>query len=163
MKRKISLFIALFALLFMASAWSHHPAESIISYDVWQTIDDNLQEVDSPHLNIDFDDVMEGMRVSDESDRSSMFLVTSAEVLVEDVDEYVLYLELAIDQVLADMGEAGDIPSGLSSNGNANTLSYEVIDLEDGYAEIVLYEAIGAVKSQLPSTPAVPSNPRKKQ
>ena len=45
MKRKISWCIALFALLFMAPAWSHHPAESIISYDVWQMIDDNLAEV----------------------------------------------------------------------------------------------------------------------
>ena len=153
MKRKISWCIALFALLFMAPAWSHHPAESIISYDVWQMIDDNLAEVDSPHLNIDFDDVMEGMRVSEDSNRSSMFLVTSTVVHIEEVDDYVAYLELAIDQVLADMGEAGDTPPGLSNNGNANTLSYEVIDLEDGFAEILLYEAIGAIKSQSPSNP----------
>jgi hypothetical protein len=58
-----------------------------------------------------------------------------------------------VDQVMADMGEAGEIPPGLSNNGNANTLSYKVIDLEDGFAEILLYEPIGAVKSQLPSNP----------
>ena len=112
-------------------------------------IDDNLEEADSPHLNIDFDDTMESMRVSEDSDRGSLFLVTSAIVPIEDVDEY----EVVIDEVLAGMDEVGKAPSGLSNNGNANTLSYEIIDLEDGYAEILLYEPIGAVKSQLPSNP----------
>jgi hypothetical protein len=149
MKRTISWCIALFALMFLAPVWSHHPAEGIISDDVWQMIDENLQDADSPHLNIDFDDVMGSMRVSEDSDRGSLFLVTSATVPIEDLDEYVVVIE----EVLAGMDEVGQAPSGLSNNGKANTLSYEVIDLEDGFVEILLYEPIGAVKSQLPSNP----------
>jgi len=149
MKRTISWCIALFALLFLAPVWSHHPAEGIISDDVWQMIDENLQDADSPHLNIDFDNVVGSMRVSEDSDRGSVFLITSAIVPIEDLDEYVVVIE----EVLAGMDEVGQAPSGLSNNGNANTLSYEVVDLEDGFAEILLYEPIGAVKSQLPSNP----------
>lgn len=149
MKRTISWCIALFALLFLAPVWSHHPAEGIISDDVWLMIDENLQDADSPHLNIDFDNVVGSMRVSEDSDRGSVFLITSAIVPIEDLDEYVVVIE----EVLAGMDEVGQAPSGLSNNGNANTLSYEVVDLEDGFAEILLYEPIGAVKSQLPSNP----------
>jgi hypothetical protein len=153
MRLKITGFIALLAVLYMAPAVSHHAAEGIISDDVWDVINDNLELVDSPHLNIDFDDVMGSMRVSEDSDRGSLFLVTSATVLMEDVDDYVAQVEIAIDAVLAAMGEAGMAPPGLSGSGNANTLSYEVIDLEDGYAEIVLFEPIGAVNSQSPTNP----------
>jgi hypothetical protein len=89
------------------------------------------------------------VRVSEDSDRGSLFLVTSATVPIEDLDEYVVVIE----EILAGMDEVGQAPSGLSNNGNANTLSYEVIDLEDGFAEIFFYEPIGAVKSQLPTNP----------
>jgi hypothetical protein len=153
MRLKITGFIALLAVLYMAPAWSHHPAEGIVSDAVWDMIDENLELVDSPHLNIDFDDVMGSMRVSEDSERGSLFLVTSATVLMEDVDDYVVQVELAIDAVLADLGEAGVVPPGLSNSGNANTLSYTVIDLEDGYAEIVLFEPIGAVSSQSDDNP----------
>ena len=116
-------------------------------------IDENLELVESPHLNIDFDDVMGSMRVSEDSDSGSLFLVTSATVLMEDVEDYVAVVELAIDTILAGLGEAGAVPPGLSNSGNANTLSYDVIDLEDGYAEIVLFEPIGAVSSQSDDNP----------
>ena len=153
MKRKMTWCVALLAMVFIAPAWAHHPAEGIVSDAVWDMIDENLELVDSPHLNIDFDDVMGSMRVSEDSERGSLFLVTSATVLMEDVDDYVVQVELAIDAVLADLGEAGVVPPGLSNRGNANTLSYTVIDLEDGYAEIVLFEPIGAVSSQSDDNP----------
>lgn len=37
------------------SAFAHHPAEAIIDADTWAMIDQNLQEADSPHLDLDFD------------------------------------------------------------------------------------------------------------
>lgn len=37
------------------SAFAHHPAEAIIDADTWAMIDENLQEADSPHLDLDFD------------------------------------------------------------------------------------------------------------
>lgn len=38
-----------------ASAFAHHPAEDIIDPDTWAMIDENLQEADSPHLDLDLD------------------------------------------------------------------------------------------------------------
>ncbi len=37
------------------SAFAHHPAEAIIDADTWSMIDQNLQNADSPHLDLDFD------------------------------------------------------------------------------------------------------------
>lgn len=37
------------------SAFAHHPAEAIIDADTWLMIDQNLQEADSPHLDLDLD------------------------------------------------------------------------------------------------------------
>ena len=43
------------SLLTSLSAFAHHPAEAIIDADTWLMIDQNLQEADSPHLDLDFD------------------------------------------------------------------------------------------------------------
>ena len=45
---------AVFAsLLASTSAFAHHPAEAIIDPDTWAMIDQNLQDADSPHLDLD--------------------------------------------------------------------------------------------------------------
>ena len=47
---------AVFAsLLASASAFAHPPAEAIIDPDTWAMIDQNLQDADSPHLDLDLD------------------------------------------------------------------------------------------------------------
>ncbi|WP_291011371.1 hypothetical protein [Hydrogenophaga sp.] len=43
------------SLLTSFSAFAHHPAEAIIDADTWGMIDQNLQDADSPHLDLDFD------------------------------------------------------------------------------------------------------------
>lgn len=43
------------SLLASASAFAHHPAEDIIDPDTWAMIDQNLEDADSPHLDLDFD------------------------------------------------------------------------------------------------------------
>jgi hypothetical protein len=43
------------SLLASLSAFAHHPAEAIIDADTWAMIDQNLQDADSPHLDLDFD------------------------------------------------------------------------------------------------------------
>ena len=43
------------SLLASVSAFAHHPAEAIIDADTWAMIDQNLQEADSPHLDLDLD------------------------------------------------------------------------------------------------------------
>lgn len=49
---------AVIASLFTAvSAFAHHPAEDIIDADTWAMIDQNLEDADSPHLDLDFDDM----------------------------------------------------------------------------------------------------------
>lgn len=42
------------ALLTSLSAFAHHPAEAIIDAETWLMIDQNLQDADSPHLDLDF-------------------------------------------------------------------------------------------------------------
>lgn len=47
--------VAVFAsLLTSFSAFAHHPAEAIVDAETWEMIDQNLQDVDSPHLDLDF-------------------------------------------------------------------------------------------------------------
>jgi len=46
------------SLLTSVSAFAHHPAEAIVDAETWLMIDQNLQDVDSPHLDLDFDDMM---------------------------------------------------------------------------------------------------------
>jgi len=42
------------AALFAGQAMAHHPAADIISDDVWERINDQLEAADSPHLDMDF-------------------------------------------------------------------------------------------------------------
>lgn len=43
------------SLLASASAFAHHPVEDVIDPDTWAMIDQNLEDADSPHLDLDFD------------------------------------------------------------------------------------------------------------
>ncbi len=45
------------ALFTSVSAFAHHPAEAIIDADIWAMIDQNLEDADSPHLDMDMDDM----------------------------------------------------------------------------------------------------------
>lgn len=47
------------ALMTSLSAFAHHPAEAIIDAETWLMIDQNLQDADSPHLDL-LMDVMGG-------------------------------------------------------------------------------------------------------
>ena len=40
--------------LYSANSSAHHMAEGIVSDDIWQMVDDLLEAVDSPHLDLDF-------------------------------------------------------------------------------------------------------------
>lgn len=54
MKKAIQAAVIAF-LLTSLSAFAHHPAEAIIDADTWAMIDQNLQDADSPHLDLDLD------------------------------------------------------------------------------------------------------------
>jgi hypothetical protein len=53
--KKVIQAVMLTTLLTSLSAFAHHPAEAIIDADTWLMIDQNLQDADSPHLDLDFD------------------------------------------------------------------------------------------------------------
>lgn len=54
MKKFATTIMMLTAMIFTAQASAHHAAEGIISDELWQMIDDQLEAADSPHLDMDF-------------------------------------------------------------------------------------------------------------
>ncbi len=147
MKRMMILALMLLAALFAAPAWSHHAAEGIVSDDIWQMIDGLLEDANSPHLNIDFDDVMDSMAVAaasgggdnctgDADCGGRMLLVTSIVVPTGYVDEYMIYIDFAVS-------DTNRVPSGKTSSGTSLRLAIEIEDLGDGWSEISLLEPIG--------------------
>jgi hypothetical protein len=126
--------------LFSLSAWAHHAAEGIISDDIWQMVDGLLEEADSPHLTLDFDEVMGSMAVAS-GDNGRPLLVTSIVVRDEDVDDYLVVIESVADEV-------NRVPSGTTSSERAEILTVETVELDGGLTEILLTEPIGSGQSQ---------------
>ena len=151
MKRTVMISTLLLASLAAAPAFAHHAAEGIVSDDIWQMVDDNLEAMDSPHLNIDFDDVMGSMSMAMDDD-GDMYLVSGITVYTEEVDEYLPFIEEALEA-------ARTFPSGTTRSGTASTVLIEIIDLGNGDSQILLYEPIGNGNSQVPP---VSSKPGKK-
>lgn len=158
MKRLMIFSLFFLGALYVAPALSHHPAQGIVSDDIWQMIDGLLEDANSPHLNIDFDDVMDSMGVAEVpsagndcsgSDQCSgrMLLVTSIVVPTEYADEYLIYVDFAV-------ADANRVPSGNTGSGTAYLLEVTVEDLDGGLTEIALYEPIGSGESQDDMVPA---------
>lgn len=159
MKRLLILILMFLGIFFIAPAWSHHAAEGIVSDDIWQMIDGLLEDSESKHLSIDFDDVMDSMGVvsisgggeycSGSTDCGGrLLLVTSIVVPTEYADDYLVYVDFAV----AD--NSNRAPSGKVSSGRVPTLEVVTEDLEDGLTEIILYEPIGSGRSQDVDNPA---------
>ncbi|MDX2428492.1 MAG: hypothetical protein QNK22_07350 [Xanthomonadales bacterium] len=157
MKRLMILSLMFLGILCVAPAWSHHPAEGIVSDDIWQMVDGLLEDADSPHLTLDFDDVMDSMGVanvpgggedcSGNTDCGGrMLLVTSIVVPTDYADDYLIYVDFAV----ADTNRA---PSGKTDSGTALIMEVVVEDLEGGLTEISLYEPIGSGQSQVGVVP----------
>lgn len=152
MKQLVILSLLFLGVLFIAPTWAHHPAEGIVSDDIWQMVDGMLEEADSPHLTLDFDDVMDSMGVAavpgGGSDCSGdidcggrLLLVTSIVVPTAYADDYLIYIDFAV----ADSNRA---PSGGVSSGTALILEVVTEDLEGDLTEISMYEPIGSGQSQ---------------
>lgn len=140
MKRLLAVSAVFLGLFLVAPAWAHHPAEGIVTDDIWQMINDMLIEANSPHLDIDFDEVMGSMAVA-EDNTGRPLLETSIVVLTEDVDEFLLI----IDPVVAEFNR---IPGGNTKSGTAATMTVETENLGGGLTQIYLYEPIGSGQSQ---------------
>lgn len=154
MKRLMILSLMFLGILLVAPAFSHHAAEGIVSDDIWQRIDSMLEDADSPHLNIDFDNVMDSMGVAETRGGGEycsgnndcggqMLLETSIVVPTEYADDYLMYIDLVV-------AESNRTPSGKVNSGRAPTLEVIVEDLEDDFTQIFLYEPIGSGRSQIP-------------
>lgn len=135
MKRLINGAVVAFVL--SSPALAHHPAEDIISDDVWQRIDDMLEAADSPHLTMDFEDPMGSMAVAPVGGSGSgMAIATSITVPTDDATEYAIIVDEAIEMV---QGETGaDSGSGIF---------VETEDLGNGFTEITVYEPIRSAVS----------------
>jgi hypothetical protein len=153
MKRIQTIGWLLAGLLLSAPAWAHHAAEGIISDEVWQRIDDQLSGVDSPHLNIDFEDVMGTMRVASD-ENGGQYLVSYTVAYVEEVDDYMAYIDLVLLEALADTTRA---PSGRTVSERAAAIFFRTEDLGNGLVEIRLFEPIGNGQSQVPPPDAAPA------
>ncbi len=152
MKRLMILSLIFLGILYIAPAWTHHPAQGIVSDDIWQMIDGLLEDADSPHLSIDFDDVMDSMGVAEVPGAGNdcsgndecggrMLLVTSIVVPTEYADDYLIYVDFAV-------ADANRVPSGNTGSGTAYTLEVDVEILDGDLTEIALYEPIGSGQSQ---------------
>ena len=155
MKRMMKFGLALFFIVFVAPLWAHHAAEGIISDDVWEMIDQNLQDVESPHLNIDFDDVMDSMRVGT-TETGAPALITEFDVRLDESTDYMTYIDLAIQEWLVELVEANEIPPSVLNEDNGGWFYFETVDLGDGYVTIRLVEPIGGGTGQAVYDPVDP-------
>ena len=158
MKRLMILTTLLFTAILTSSVWSHHPAEGIVSDEIWQAINQRLIDMNSPHLTIDFGTLMDSMGVTTDS-RGKPLLVTSIEVLPEDLPTY----QSAIEYVLSGVNR---VPSGNTGSGMASTLEVKTTGPVDGVFTISIFEPVGSGESQnelpAPAEPA-PSKPEPKK
>ena len=152
MKRLMILSLLFLGILYIAPVWSHHPAQGIVSDDIWQRIDGLLEDANSPHLSIDYNDVMDSMGIvevpgagndcsGNDDCGGRMLLVSSIVVPTEYADEYLIYVDFAV-------AEANRVPSGSTGSGTAYTLDVVVEDLDGDLTEIAVYEPIGSGQSQ---------------
>ena len=164
MKRLMMASTVFFCMLFIAPVWAHHPAEGIVSDEIWQMVDDLLTEADSPHLDIDFDNVMGSMGfVTDSEGRSSAETTITVYITDDDGDgvtyeDYLYEMGIAIAAIEEAISETSGVPSssGTTNNRPASTLwEIELIESDDvrlGEAIletwITLSEPVGSGESQ---------------
>jgi len=59
MKRLFATIAAIAPLVVAAPLSAHHPAADIVSEEIYDTIEQNLLDADSPHLDLDLTDIMD--------------------------------------------------------------------------------------------------------
>ncbi len=147
MKRLMILSLMFLGIVLIAPVWSHHPAEGIVSDDIWQMVNDNLIAAGSPHLTIDFDNIMDSMGVADCSGSTDcggrVLLVTSIVVETTDLQIYMDEIEAASVEIAINR-----IPSGNMNSDMAATFEVVTEDLLNGMTVISIYEPVGSGESQ---------------
>jgi hypothetical protein len=118
--------------------WAGRPlaAQGIASDEIWQLADSLLHERGSPHLNIDFNEVMGRMSIVSD-DEGNLYLMTNIVVYPHEVDAYAT----AVEEALA-AAHRFALASGRS--GMVAFAEYEIVEVDNDSVEILLYEALGA-------------------
>ena len=159
MKRTI-LGMTLLGVAFSAGLWAHHAAEGIVSDEIWDMIEKNLQDASSPHLeNFELvtDNAMDGADTFQDPDTGDMYLLSVSTLYYDGVlteaewDAYVLeFIETVAYPSLDDVNQ---IPSGtLNEDTWTVVIDYVLVDNPvnpDGiidWAEISVYEPIGTMR-----------------
>jgi len=96
---------------------------------------------------------MSSMRVREDPNYGCQFLVTSITVHEQDMDDYVAHMDFALEELMQEMDGAGQLSPGGSNNRTCNEPGYEVVDSGNGFAEILFFEPIPAVKGQSDTDP----------
>jgi len=163
--KRIMIGITLLGVMFTASLWAHHAAEGIVADDIWNMIDQNLEEADSPHLDIDLTDPG-NLNMDVDTSTGRAFIVSTVRVdFIDDNVDSVEAMEI-IDSEFEDafvttVSDMSQIPSG--------TLGYTVDALVDDsdpidgyidYALISIAEPIGQGESQEIPTDSQPPGKR---
>ena len=147
MKKLMIISMMFFAILLVTPAWSHHPAEGIVSDEIWDMVDGMLVEADSPHLDIDFEDVMD-------STGNTTMMVSSVVVSDDEVADYMEAIDIALDELSANSREMdGALADGDLVTNQNSSITIGVVPLDNDMTEITIYEPIGASSTTVPSTP----------
>ena len=170
MKRLMMASTVFFCMLFIAPVWAHHPAEGIVSDEIWDMVDTLLEG--SPHLDIDFDNVMDSMTFVTDSDGRSSAETTITVVITDDDADGVTYEDYLYEMgiVIAEIEEAISATSGVPSTSGttesrpASTLwEIELIEFDDDRLGedtfetwVTLSEPVGSGESQDGTDPMNP-------
>jgi len=154
--RKLMLASAVFfSMLFIAPVWSHHPAEGIVSDEIWDMVDTLLDG--TPHLSIDFDNVMDSMGVDSDSE-GNLYLTTTIVVYTIDAPDPEALIDMVVETINFSVMGSNKVPSGSTDSGTASTafvttepVVVQSVDPEFSVitvTEITLWEPVGEGKSQ---------------
>ena len=75
MNRPITIAAIVFAASIALPAAAHHAAEGILSDEIYDAIEANLEDADSPHLDLTSEDLMGGMMITVTVDEGDVDLV----------------------------------------------------------------------------------------
>jgi hypothetical protein len=159
MKRMMKFDLALFFAIFVVPVWAHHAAEGIVSDEIWAMIDGNLEAVDSPHLDLTLDDIMNSVMESMDvgacpaDSNGDMCLSTELDIYTFETEAY----QEAIDMLYIDLADSqstiNQIPSGQTTGQRAALLEYEIVDNLDDTSTVIFYEPVGSGVIDIDSDP----------
>lgn len=159
MKRNMKLGLALFFTVFVAPVWAHHAAEGIVSDEIWLMIDQNLEDVDSPHLDMDLDDLMNAVMGSmdvvscPEGSNSVMCVTTELEIYTFETEAYQEAIDMLYEDLANPQSAVNQIPTGQTTGERAATLDYAIIDNSDDTSTVIFYEPVGTGVTDVGSDP----------